>query len=59
VQDLLGQQEEELKELGHCEETALYICGSLSMGKAIIEVLTASFGAERVKAMEEGGRIVK
>jgi hypothetical protein len=29
------------------------------MGKAIIDVLTVSLGAERVKAMEEGGRIVK
>lgn len=59
MQDLLAKEEAELKELGHDEESAIYICGSLPMGKAIIDVLTASLGAERVKAMEEGGRIVK
>lgn len=40
VQDVLKKQEDELKQLGHCEETALYICGSLPMGKSIIEVLS-------------------
>lgn len=59
VQDLLAKEEAELKELGHCEDTALYICGSLPMGKAIIDLLTQAFGAEHVKTMEEGGRIVK
>lgn len=59
VQDLLKREEEELKELGHCEDTAIYICGSLPMGKSIIEVLSESFGADKVKEMEEKGRIVK
>lgn len=40
VQDLLQKEEAELKELGHCKETAIYICGSLPMGASIIEVLT-------------------
>lgn len=29
------------------------------MGKSIIEVLSESFGADKVKDMEEKGRIVK
>lgn len=59
IQDLLAKEEAELKELGHCEETAIYICGSLPMGKAIVDLLTVLLGAEKVKAMEEKGRIVK
>lgn len=59
VQNVLAEQEEEVKELGHCEETAIYICGSLPMGKAIVDLLTQALGGEKVKAMEEAGRIVK
>lgn len=59
VQDIFAREEAELKELGHCEDTAVYICGSLPMGKSIIDLLTHALGAEKVKAMEESGRIVK
>lgn len=59
VQDLLKREEAEVKELGFCEETALFICGSLPMGHSIIQVLTEALGAEKVKQMEEQGRIVK
>ena len=35
------------------------MCGSLPMGHSIMEVLTNRFGSEKVKQMEEKGRIVK
>lgn len=52
VQNLLEKQEDELKELAHCKETAIYICGSLPMGNEIVEVITRTFGPDKVKEME-------
>ena len=48
-----------MKELALSEEEAIYVCGSLPMGHAIMEVLGSRLGAEKVKEMEERGRIVK
>lgn len=59
VQNLLANEDEELKELANSKDTAIYICGSLPMGNSIIEVMTKAFGAEKVKEMEAEGRIGK
>ena len=48
-----------MKELEEGEDAAIYICGSMAMGQAIVDLLARSFEAEKVKAMSEGGRIVK
>ena len=55
----MEKEEAELKELGFCQDSAIYICGSLPMGASIIEVMTKAFGAPKVKEMEHEGRIVK